>query len=566
MKFAHMPDRPASLTKDWALQAYSALTERVDGAEAQETAKDWLHLSEDWNELKSYVSSEQARLSYRYTKDMGNGEAEAAERIHRQEVVPVAEDGEAKLVAALLASKHSAAVAERFGDQLLNVLRVGEPALAPENSELRVEVSDLAKSYDKLVAEAEVDVQGEKMTLSLARSRTISPDADTRRAAYEAHWGWFLEHRDELAAIFQGQVERRDEMGKRLGHENFVPLGYAMMGRTDYGPEQAAAFRASVRQHASPLFLRMATEHAANLGTPALRPWDEGYNPKLCLPLDVAEPIGEQLDKMGRILKRLSPRLLEHFERMRSENLIDLENRKGKASGAYCTDFSDESRAAIFCNSTGGASDVGTLSHELGHAFQAWESMPIDAVNLRWPTADAAEIHSMGMEFLSLPYMDEFFTPEQEAAFTRGRWKKAITLCCYVCTVDEFQHWVYEHPAASWDERDAAFVRIRDTYMPGLDWSGEAARFAPARWYGQLHIFRYPFYYIDYAIAETSAMQLGMLDARDHEGCLEKYFALCRLGGTKSLLGILEASGLESPFGSDLMPRLMAHAARKVGL
>lgn len=566
MKYAHIPDRPSTLTKEWTAGAYSALTERIPAAESSDGPEAWIELSEDWNALKSYVNSEQSRLNYRFTKDMTNPEAEAAERAHRQEVVPTAEDGEAKLVAALLGSRHSAAVGARFGDQLLRVLRVGEPALAPENSDLRVEISDLAKDYDKTVAGGEVDVLGETMTLSKARSRTISPDPALRRAAYEAHWGWFIEHRDQLAEIFDGQVKRRDEMGRRLGHANFVPLGYAMMGRTDYGPEESAMFRESVRNHASPIYEELMKGQARSLGTPTLKPWDAGYHPELDLPLDAAEPIGEQLDKMGRVLSRLSPKLLKHFERMRAEELIDLENRKGKASGAYCTAFSDEGRAAIFCNSTGGATDVGTLVHEMGHAVQAWESMPIEAVDLRWPTSDAAEIHSMGLEFLSLPYLDEFFTEEQQQTFARGRWKKAITLCCYVCTIDEFQHWVYENPTASWQDREDAFVRIRDTYQPGFDWTGDAAPYAPTRWYGQLHLFRYPFYYIDYAIAETSAMQLGMLDARDHGACLEKYLALCQLGGTKSLLGILESAGLKSPFDPKLMPELMAHAAREVGL
>ena len=565
MSFVHITDRPETLTTDWVAREYGALQARITPAEASATPQAWLELYADWNALKSYVGSEYQRLSYRYTKNMEDDAASEAERAHREEINPAGEDGDAALVAALLASAHRGAIAQRYGEQLMHVLTVQEPTLAPTNSELRVKEGELGSQYDKLVASAEVDVLGESLTLARARGRMSSSDAAIRKAAYDAFHGWFHEQHDVLAEIFNKQVALRDEMGRRLGHDNFVPLGYAGMERTDYGPAESAAFRASVLRHATPLFTKICAQQAAALGTATLRPWDVGYHPKLTLPTDIAEPIDEQLDKVGRAFERLSPRLAKHFERMRDENLIDLENRKGKGAGAYCTSFPDEERVVIFCNSTGDESDLGTLTHEMGHAFQAWESQWIDAVDLRWPTADACEIHSMGMEYLSLPYLDEFLNPEQLETFRRNRWRRGITLLCYVSVVDEFQHWVYEHPSATPGERDASWVEIHDRYMPGIDWSGAAAELKATRWYAQLHIFRYPFYYIDYAIAETGAMQLAMLDAHDHEGCLEKYLALCHLGGSMSLTGLLDESGLRSPFGGELMGELMEHAGGQLG-
>lgn len=566
MNYAHVPDRPDSLGKEWASNAYSQLIERIPAAEASSGSEAWVGLCEDWNALKSYVQSEYSRIKYAYTKDMRDSAGEKAESEYRQQVIPVAEAAEAELVAALLASEHQAAVAERFGAQWLSVLQVAESTLSPLNSELRVQLGDLSKSYDKLVAGGEVLVQGETLTLAKARTRTTSENAETRRDGYEAYWGWFLDNREELASIFASQVELRNAMGKRLGHENFVPLGYAGMGRTDYGPKESAQFRESVLQHVSPIFKAVCEGQATSFGEESLRPWDTEFHPQYSLPMDAAEPVDGQLDCMGRVFDRLSPKLKAHFNRMREEQLIDLENRKGKSAGAYCTSFSDEGRVAIFCNSTGGASDVSTLCHEMGHAFQGWESMWIDAVDLRWPTSDAAEIHSMGMEYLCLPLLDEFFPEEQREIFARSRWLKGITLLCYVCTIDAFQHWVYENPNATIDERDEEFSRLRNAFMPGIDWSGPAQRFSASRWYAQLHLFRYPFYYIDYAIAETSAMQLAMLDAEDHEGCLDKYLDLCHRGGTQSLLSLLESAGLRSPFEDDLMKDLAAHGARQLGL
>ena len=156
-------------------------------------------------------------------------------------------------------------------------------------------------------------------------------------------------------------------------------------------------------------------------------------------------------------------------------------------------------------NSIGDEGDVKTLMHEMGHAFQGWESLWIDSVDLRSPSLDACEVHSMGMEFLSLPHLDEFFSAEDCERFARGRWARGIQLLCYVSVVDAFQHWIYENPKASADERDACWVELQDRFMPGIDWSGEAERHRAARWYAQMHVFRRPFYYLDYAIAETGA-------------------------------------------------------------
>jgi M3 family oligoendopeptidase len=564
--FFHRPDRPAVLDASYVETEFAKLTDRVASSDAAADSADWLGLYADWNELRSYVYSEGSRRRHRYSRFMEDAEAEEGERVHREEILPKIEDAEAKLVAALVASPHKAAIGERYGDQLLRVLEITEGPLAPVNSELRVQVGALGKSYDKVVAGGEAKVGGETLTLAKARGLMSSEDADLRREAFEAYYGWFLDQREELAGIYHDQVQLRDTMGRNLEFSDFVPLGYDGMGRTDYRQEQAAEFRDAVRTYASPLFEALCASQARALGQDTLRPWDRGYHPELTLPADVSEPVSEQLDKAGRVFARLSPKLSAHFENMRELDLIDLENRKGKRAGAYCTSFSDEKTVAILCNSVGNERDVGTLTHEMGHAFQGWESQWIEAVDLRWPTSDACEVHSMGMEYLSLPYLDEFFTSDQQERFSRSRWKRGVELLCYVSVVDAFQHWVYENPKASPDERDASWVRLQDEFLPGIDWSGEAERYRASRWYAQLHLFRYPFYYIDYAIAETGAMQLSLLDAQDHEACLATYLELCRLGGTGSVLELFKGAGLRSPFEAELMRDLMQHASEALGV
>ena len=564
MQYKHYQDRPGEMTADFVGTEFDQLVGRIEGAESAESADTWIELFADWNALKSFVGSEGSRRSHALSKDMSNEANEKRDEYFRNDIAPAFEAGEAALVAALLTSKHKEAVADRYGRQLLRGLSTMEEPLAPINSELRVKASDLSNRYSKIIASGEIEIDGEMMTLAQVGARLGAADEETRKQAYFARCNWFLEHRDEIAELFSELVAVRDEMGRNVGHDNFVPLGYNSMGRTDYNVDEAAQFRANVRRHAVPLLEKMYAAQAAEHGGDTLAPWNMMYTPSQSLPRGVA-PIDTQLDNAERIFDKISPILSDHFRRMRQEDLIDLENRKGKRAGAYCTAFPDEGRVAILCNSTGDENDVRTLMHEMGHAFQGWESQPIESVDLQWPTSDACEVHSMGMEYLSMKHIDEFFNEEQATKFRRARWGQAVSLVCYICVVDEFQHWLYENPQATPDERDVAWQEIDSKYRPGIDYS-ECPQFRSLRWYQQGHIFWMPFYYIDYAIAETGAMQLGLMDREDPVKALETYLDLCRIGGQKSVLEIFESAGLRSPFDLGLMADLMEHAGREIGL
>lgn len=564
MQYKHYPNRPGEMTAEFVREEYKRLIDQIEAADASESADLWISLFEDWNSLKSFVGSEGSRRAHALSKNMNDAESEEREKYFREQIAPEFDAGESALVKAFLNSPHKEAIADRFGNHLLALLETSVEPLDPVNSDVRVKISDLVNQYDKIIAAGEVEVQGKTVTLAVARSMQGSEDRETRKAAFIAWREWFLEHRDQIAEIFDQIVKLRHQMAVNLGHENFIRLGYLGMGRTDYNVEEAAQFRENILRYAVPLREKLCREQAAEHDDTTLKPWDSGYTPSLNLPSGIA-PIDSQVEKAQRVFNKLSPVLAGHFERMRSENLIDLENRKGKRAGAYCTSFSDEGRVAILCNSTGDEDDVRTLMHEMGHAFQGWESQPIEAVDLQWPTSDACEVHSMGMEYLSMKHMEEFFSEEDVKKFRRNRWKQAVSLVCYIAIVDEFQHWIYENPNATPDERDATWTRLSEKYQGGVDYTG-FEHYIPLRWYAQGHIFWMPFYYIDYAIAEMGAMQLGLMDAEDSEKAIETYLDLCRMGGTKSVLDIFESAGLRSPFDPSLMRDLMQHAAKELGV
>lgn len=552
------------MTPESLQSRFKQIKSKIAAAESESIADQWIQAFSEWNEIKAEFQGETARVRYALSKNLADKNVEARDAYFREKVSPVYETECFELNRAFLKSRHREAVAEHFGRELLSTLKVQEMPLAPVNADLRVKDGDAAHRYTKRVGQGVVRVQGKEMPLSFAQSLAKSPDLAIRKEAFMAYRQWFLDHRSELASIYSEMVRLRHQMARNLGLQNFIELGHAGMGRTDYGANEIARFRDAVRRHIVPLEKKVNERKARAHGTTKLHAWDMSYDPSRTLPRGIA-PVASQLDRASRVFSRVVPQLAHHFEQMRKEGLIDLEARPNKQAGAFCTSFADTKKVAILCNSTGDAEDVSTLMHEMGHAFQGSESQRIESVDLRWPTYDACEIHSMGMEYLSQRAIGEFFDEENAKKYCMNRYEDAISLISYVCVVDEFQHWVYANAEASESERDAKWCELFDQYKPGIDFTGvEPMKYA--RWYAQGHIFRAPFYYIDYAIAETGALQLALIDSRDQSLAQAKYLELCCLGGTLSVLKLFKKVDMRSPFDETLIADLAALIQSRIGL
>lgn len=544
--------------------AYRALALNVppQGAPSQE----WERLFGHWNDLKIAIGGETNRRDYRAAQDTRDEDAEDAARFARESIAPIAQAGDAVMRGLFLESPSRPALEARFGARLFRQFALEQEAFAPQNVPLGVDEGEVVVKYRRLVGSAALTVRGETLTLAAANALCSSPDPAVRREAWEARQGWLDANRAEFHHLYDQLVALRTRMGKNLGEENFVPLGYRRMGRLDYGPAEVAVFRAEIKRFVSPVLAKLRAAQAASQGTETLAPWDLGHFPAFALAPDVA-PVAKQLDQAGALFERLHPRLAEIFGAMRAEGLIDLESRPGKRAGAFATSFDDTRQVAILCNSTGGADDVGTLLHEMGHAFQAWESRDVVPVEQKWPTMETAELHSMGMEFLGLRHIDAFFAPEDATRFARLHLAQILTSLPYMALVDEFQHWVYEHPEHSHAEREARWAALWAEYLPGAEWADpQHARAVTSRWMVQSHLFASPFYYIDYAIAQSGALQLWRRDLTDHEATLDAYLEICRLGGTDGVDGVFAAAGLRSAFEPGVLESAMARVASELGL
>jgi M3 family oligoendopeptidase len=554
--------RPENLTAELVQATFDALLTELK-AMPDEPA-DWEQFFLRWNAFKKVLAGEASRRHYREAQNTQDAVAEEAVRYFREQIQPIAEVVNAKVREILLASRHRPHLEARFGALLFRYFELEQESFAAVNIPLIVEEGEIQADYQKTLGAAQIRVGDQTLTLPRALALTADPDEAVRKEAWLAVGRWVQSKSPELHGYYSELVERRHQRAQNLGEATFIPMGYRGMFRTDYGPAEAAAFREGILRHVVPLAAKIRRMQAEALGAATVKPWNMGYFPGFSLAPDVA-PVETQLSNAATLFARLHPTLLGHFQRMVEGKLIDLENRPGKQPGAFCTTFDDEGLVAILCNSTGASKDIGTLIHEMGHAFQAWESGWIEPLELRWPTSDAAEIHSMGMEFLSLPEIEAFFTPEDAAKFRRLKLIDTVVLLPYIATVDAFQHWIYANPENTPEERDDEWCRLWDLFMVGVDWEG-FEEFQAVRWKYQAHIFEAPFYYIDYGIAESGAMQLWRKALDDRERTMEIYLKLCRIGGTQSVLEIFRSGEMQSPFDPDVFQPLMAAVATELGL
>lgn len=563
MTFVHYATRPESITAEFIADEYEKLLARAAAADAAATADEWIRLISDRNALRAYLISEHSRINYRLYSNFSDENATVAEEFFREHMVPLLDGYEDVIVAMMLETPHRAALEARFGSYLFRRMELSLGPMAPINAELRLREGELQAQYGRLMASAEIVVDGETMTIDRADSLQVSSDRAKRIAAYVAVGDWLVSRRDEIATIFDELVHLRDTMGRNLGHDGFTQLGYDNMERTDYGPAETARFRKHVLKHFLPLARSLADDQAQRLGTPTLSITDGRYDPVRSLPRGVSAPVDTQLQRAARIFSSLSPRLGEHFDRMVRENLIDHANRPDKYSGAFCTPMYDENRCAVMLNSVGDANDAITLLHELGHAFQNWESTHIELVDQRNPTSDLAEIHSMTMELLGMRHIEELIPAEHATRYRLNAWSGAVRKLVGIVRMDEFQHWIYDNPNASIGERETKFAELNEEYSSGFDFSGYEA-YSALTWYEVPHLFMSPFYMIDYALAQLVAMQLALIDANDHEGAMKTYLDLCSLGGTLSFAEAVAKAGLRLPFDEDVVAELAAHASREM--
>ncbi|MCP4867857.1 MAG: M3 family oligoendopeptidase [Proteobacteria bacterium] len=510
-----------------------------------------------WETVRRSVDTWTAWARLRYQQDTRDA-GRVADRKRSDEVSTLTTELNAAIKMRLLDPTRRDAAAALVGEGALALWRADCAAFDPAITEALVEESRLTSEYTALLASAEIPFDGEVLDLVTIGKPAVGPDRDTRERASRARWTWFDAHRARLDANFGELVALRDGMAHALGLPDYTELGYLQMQRVDYDRNDVERFRAEVRRRVVPLAARLREEQRQSLGVDTLMSWDEAVDD----PAGSPELIGgaEGLAAGGqRAFDGLDDEIAAFYRMMNERGYVDLGARPGKAGGGFCTWLADHKVPFVYCAGNGTDGDVRTLVHEFGHAFQVWSSRNIKLTDTVWPTYEGAEIHSMGLEFLAWPTMDEFFGGEADR-FRRGHLVRALCFIPYGVAVDHFQHLVYERPEATPAERHAMWQEMERTYLPWRDYGDMPHASDGGFWQRQRHIFRSPFYYIDYTLAQTCALQLWARSLDDHPGTMAAYRELCTLGGTQPFQSLCASAGLTSPFAEGCLDGVVARA------
>lgn len=463
---------------------------------------------------------------------------------------------------ALLASPFRKEFEEKYGSIIFVNAEMELKTFSPEIIPLLQQENELVTAYEKLLASAQIPFEGEYYTISQMSPFKNDPDDARRLAAWKAEGQWYKDNQEELDRIYDQLVKLRDEMGKKLGYENFLPLGYYRMQRNSYDKNDVEKFRAAVQKYVVPVAVKVYERQAKRLGkTYPMSYADNAMEFRSGNPKPQGTP-----DDIVAVAKKFyewrSPETAEFFNHMIEDELMDLLSTKGKQGGGYCAGLRDYKTPFIFANFNGTQHDVEVVTHEAGHAFADYMNRNRVPIGTCGPSLEACEVHSMSMEYFAEDFAEEFFGPDA-AKFKYSHLSGSLVFIPYGTMVDHFQHIVYENPQLTPAERHAKWKELLAIYQPWMKLDGEIPFYAEGQsWQRQHHIYSMPFYYIDYCLAQTVALQFWNRIQKDQNDAWKHYMAYTLQGGSVVFTELLKNAGLDSPFEGDCLKEVCETAAK----
>ena len=495
--------------------------------------------------LRNHIETMQTLVSIRHSIDT-NDEFYDKENEYMDEISPILFGFTNDFYRVLVNSKFKDKLIKKYEKLLFdlaeNTLKIFSNEIIPDAQE----ENRLSSKYSKLIASAKIDFDGKELNLSQMVPYTQSKDRNVRIEAARKVAQFFAENQEEFDNIYDSLVKVRTKMAEKMGYKNYVEFGYKQLSRLEYDAKMVESYRKQVLENIVPLHTELRKRQEKRLGVEKLRFYDEAIK----FNSGNADPHGspEWILNHGKTMyKELSKETDEFFTFMTENNLLDLLSKKGKMSGGYCTYIPEHKSPFIFANFNGTSHDIDVLTHEAGHAFQVYQSRGFDVPEYLWPTYEACEIHSMSMEFLTWPWMNLFFENDTDK-YKFIHLSEALLFIPYGVTVDEFQHWVYENPEVTPQERREKWLEIEKKYLPTRDYGEVEELKNGIFWFRQGHIFSSPFYYIDYTLAQVCAFQFWIKSREDREKAWQDYLNLCKLGGSKSFFVLMKSANLKNPF------------------
>ena len=558
---AHKPRRfvPAQINLgDWNQIAplFDKLEQRANELKTLAEFEQWLL---DGGELSAALDEESSKRYIAMTCHTDNSEAEKAYLYFVEHIEPQLKPRQFTLSKLYLD--------HRFRSELLKQKHARYEVLdrntalhvelyREENVPLETEEAKLGQQYQKLSGALTVQFRGEERTLVQMGRYLEEPDRALREEAWRLVADRRLQEKERFEDIFEQMLGLRERIAKNAGFKNYLEYAFRARGRFDYAPQDCVKFHDAIDKEVMPVLRELQAERRQQLGLPALRPWDLAVDPLNRPALRPFEKVDQMVGSTQKIFNQLDRDLAQGFQTMQSLQLLDLDNRKGKAPGGYQSTLNESRLPFIFMNAVGIQRDVETILHEAGHAFHALATRDEDIYGYRHAPIEFCEVASMSMELLGNEFIENFYNARDAKRARRDHLEGIVEVFPWIATVDAFQHWIYSHPGHSRAERRQAWLKLMDRFNGDVDWSG----FEEARanlWHRQLHIFLYPFYYVEYGIAQLGALQVWANSKQDKAKALNDYKRSLTLGGSRPLPELFRAAGCPFDFSQKTVKPLV---------
>lgn len=541
--------------RDWpGLEPYF---KELDEREIRSVAEleQWL---KDASELEAVISEDACWRQIKMTCDTENKELEAAFNFFMMEIQPQIQPYSDRLNKKLLASPFTASLdPEKYFTYLRNVKKNIE-LFREANIPLQADLNVMQQQYGVIAGKMTVEVKGQEYTLQQAAKFLEDPDRALREEVYRKINGRRLQDKEELNRLFSSLLQKRHQVALNADFSNYRDYRFRELGRFDYTKEECYQFHDAVKLHVMPLVNQLYEAKKKKLGLDTLRPWDVEAEPAGTRPLHPFQTGEELTEKTIACFRELQPFFADCLQKMKALGHLDLESRKGKAPGGYNCPLAESGAPFIFMNAAGTLDDVTTMVHEGGHAVHSFLSHHLELTGFKDYPTEMAEVASMAMELFSMDKWNVFFEKEEELRRAKEQQlERVITIFPWIATIDKFQHWVYEHPEHTAEERASTWVNILDEFTsPVLDVSG-LDDFRRYGWQRQLHLYEVPFYYIEYGIAQLGAIGLWKQYKQDPAAAVTHYTTALSLGGTRPLPELFKAAGLAFDFSPAYISGLM---------
>ena len=545
--------------KDEVLRALADFKRRFDSAK---TVEEFYKVHDEYKAFDEQTGTNIRIAFIRFTQDTRN-EFYSAEQDYLDEIGPEISVANAEIAKCYLNSPFRKQFEKRFPKVLFTNLQMAVDASDERIVAERIEQNKLTTAYTKLMSSIVIDFNGESLPLSGISKYFSVDDRAMRKAAFMAFGQAIEDNKDQLDELYDKLVKIRTQMGKKLGYDNFSPLGYLQMQRNCYTKEDIAKFRENVLKYLVPLASKIRAKVGKDLGIDKQYIYDNSVFTKV-----EPKPIGtpdEIFANASKMYNQMSPETGKLFDDMVASGCFDVMSREGKWGGGYCEGLPAYKLPFILSNWNGSAGDIDVLTHEFGHALEFYKSFFIESDFLSSISMETAEVHSMSMEFLAYPWIDLFFG-ERTAEYKFGHIGGAVAFIPYGTIVDYFQQTCYDNPDMTPAQRNAFYNKIEKQFLPHMTTEGIPALQDGRRWQRQAHIFESPFYYIDYCLAQFTALQFLALSQEDYAATFKNYIKFLDFGGTKTFTELLKECGLKSPFEEESFKLVVASCEKILGL